>query len=297
MAFDIEVFMTGLGIVRLRPDRKEPDPNRPLNPTSFEFWMPDTTAASKPTMRHKPIAAFRAADVFRPKFEASVLPAEHGFAVSHQDLSHSEVTLEVDGGDSKWNLSWCKKTGASMPGENEEQCLDWLPDLTEHLGISDPKEPKSLKGNDPFISRLILPPGRVEAGPLISKSQHRSPRTYQFGDTEPRAVAEGLIWSRKSVEAAVLTITPGIDPDANSFSFRMDNSLLISDKGDTPTLRLSVTHLPTVVVLGGESDLVHFGMLKQISEKGKSPSKVRVVGEGNPATQGGSCPPSRSGGS
>jgi hypothetical protein len=297
MSFTVEITFSGLGLVILRSGE-----SRSPQPRSVSFHMVIGGGDHACHMRHVPRIWFRTEDLLAPAGQPFrfLSTAPDGISVISEDLSGKTLTFSAEGGSpTSFDVKWLTDATATAPGTGEEDALDWIPDLGDHVGLTSISEPAAQLA-PPYLTRIELPGGEIRSRQILRAPDPTNPAgapgRFRFGQGLPRVIAEQVVWRRRGVNR--LELAGLVDGERLVFdgSFRA----LQTPGGGEPVVSLALTNLPEQAVSGRFARIEHLTMLASLAVAtlqvaGEVPrNPVPVIEQGGPVTSGSlACPPAR----
>jgi hypothetical protein len=295
MSFTVEIVFTGVGVVQIRTKEK-----RSPSPTAVEFLPlrpPKMMGAGAHGAEHGeadhplhvPRMSYCLSDLVRPDAAPFAFqPAPDGLCIVQKSIDNQQVQIEVDGGEpTAFNLQWAASPKLPPTGD-DVRALDWIPDLESHLHVDDAVTSSSATAALVFASRVVLPPGRLEARHLLL-AEDGTPRPCHFVSggsmTDPMVVAEEVVWRRTGVQALRVAVDwPPLEFDGK---FR-------EQRGEEPLVRLAITSLPEMGFSGRFNMPSHLSMFSRVSASGKEPWGIEpVTFPGSGICSHAVCPPTK----
>jgi hypothetical protein len=284
MGFDVQLVMTGLGVIWLRSEQ----PRNP-QPDGIDFLM----VACNHGHSHEPRLAFRFEDLAAPdNLELPMHVGSTGATLAAFDLTGRSVQIEAEGEGSEFSVVWCADENATRPGPDAPvDAFDWIPNFERQLGLDNVVGPTGQGASAIYAVQVELPAGRLASARLFPKQGSETPGDWQewsFGATAPRVLAEQAVLSRAGVERLIVRID--------------DQELVFDDRAKLRTghggpLSIALTNLPPVGLTGRYLSPEHFPMYRSVNDPPEEPWPVRRAdGAPEPATTGGACPPGGGGG-
>lgn len=315
MSFTMEISFSGLGLVILRSgETRSPQPN------SVSFHMVDgggehaghrhlqdnrePQAAGVGHVRHVPRIWFRTEDLQTPAGQPfSFLSTDpEGNSVISEKLSGKTLKFSADGGaPASFDVKWLADAAATAPRPNaqEEDALDWIPELGEHVGLTSILEPAAQLA-PPYLTAIELPGGEIRSRHLLRAPDPTNLAgtigRFRFGEGTPRVLAEQVVWRRRGVDRLHLE---GL-VDGETLVFEGSLRALQTADGEEPVVSLALTNLPEQAVSGRFARIEHLTMLASLAvttlggsvEVARNP--VPDIEHGGGVTSGSlACPPTR----
>src|SRR5215203_20232 len=299
MSFTVEIAFSGLGLVILRSGEL-----RSSRPNSVSFHMVLGGGDHARHMPHVPRIWFRTEDLLTPEGQhfRFLSTAPEGNSVISEDLSGKTLRFSADGGSpTSFNVKWLTDATATAPGTGEEDALDWIPDLGQHVGLTSISEP-SAQLAQPYLTRIELPGGEIRSRQILRAPSLTNPAgalgRFRFGQGTPRVIADQVVWRRRGVNRLELAGLVGGETLEFDGSFRA----LQTTGGGEPVVSLALTNLPEQAVSGRFAQIEHLTMLASLaiptSQEAAAAAVLRnpvpVIEHGGPVTSGSlACPPAR----
>jgi hypothetical protein len=297
MSFTAEITFSGLGLVIFRSGE-----SRSPQPRSVSFHMVIGGGDHARHMRHVPRIWFRTEDLLTPAGQPFqfLSTAPEGSSVISEDLSGKTLRFSADGGSpTSFDVKWITDATATAPSIGEEDALDWIPDLGDHVGLTSVSKPVAQLA-PPYLTRIELPGGEIRSRQILRAPDPENLAgalgRFRFGQGLPRVIAEQVVWRRRGVNR--LELAGLVDGERLVFdgSFRA----LQTTGGGEPVVSLALTNLPEQAVSGRFARIEHLTMLVSLAVRTSQASAEvprnpePVIGEGGAVTSGSlACPPAR----